>query len=393
MPAEPAARHALPPFEPLRPTPAQVTAHLKRILERDSAVVGEQADLDRLMLMLTRSCDLRCSYCMVGLTEDAFGEDHPGTADPAVFAGADPVPPRGDMSEATLRASIDWLMRSTRSKLEVQMFGGEPARRWEHVVGVMRYAVAHPARRGRELMFLFTTNGVQLTPARLAEIADLPVMIQFSLDGDRHGSRFRRGHLLDVGAALDAMQQAVRWLQDSGVSWFMNATLPPSAAGDVMDRYAWAREVGVPALQINYATGMRWKPAQVDTFLDGVQTMLHHHHHNPDGLRLFNWQNQADPVPLCGDIIVDVDGRIYQVGALFHEKRFPRLKRSYLLGHVADPLPFTGTRLTLLDLWARTRTELRGEPDGLDTFLQNIRLGAAFDLVTTAAKLRLDHKD
>lgn len=169
----------------------------------------------------------------------------------------------------------------------------------------------------------------------------------------------------------------------------MNATIPPAAAGEVMQRYAWAREIGVPALQVNYATGMRWKPHQVTSFLDGMQEMLHHHHADPGSLRLFNWQNQADPVPLCGDIIVDVDGRIYQVGALFGEKRFPTLKQGYNLGHVHDGIPFTGTRLSLLELWARTRDTLRADTEGLDTFRQNIRLGAAFDLVTTATKLRL----
>ncbi len=389
MTVSPTPRLVPPPFEPIRPTDAQVDTRLRQILKRDSAVVGEMASLDRLMLMLTRSCDLRCSYCMVDLTEDAFGTDHPGHPDDRVFGGPVPVPPLGDMGEDTLRRCIDWLMTSTRDKLEVQMFGGEPARRWEHVVGVMRYAVGHPQRRGRELMFLFTTNGVQLSPERLAEIADLPVMIQFSLDGDLQGSRFRRGHLLDVSAALEAMQDAVGWLNDSGVRWFMNATLPPSAGGEVMDRYAWARSVGVPALQVNYATGMMWKPPQVTSFLDGVQEMLHHHDADPGEMLLFNWNNQADPVPLCGDIIVDVDGRIYQVGALFHERRFPVLKRSYELGSLDDALPFTGTRLSLLELWARTKQELAADRKGLETFLQNIRLGAAFDLVTRATKARL----
>lgn len=378
-----------PPFERIRPTPAQVDTRLRQILARDSATVSEEINVDRLMLMFTRSCELRCSYCMVGLTEDAFGEDHNGEPDPRVFAGDTPVAPLGDMSPATLRRTIDWIMTSKRPNLEVQMFGGEPTRRWDNVVGLMRYATDHPERRGRNLNFLFTTNGTTLTAERLAEIADLPVLIQFSLDGDRWGSRFRRGHLLDVSSALDAMESAVQTLLQSGARWFMHVTLPAAAAGEVLDRYTWARQVGVPALQVTYATGMLWKPHQVTAFLDGVQDMLHHHHVDPGSLMLYNWNNQADPVPLCGDIVVDVDGRIYQIGALFHERRFPKLKRSYVLGHLNDGLPFTETRLTLMELWNRTKTELADAPKDLHTFLQNIRIGAGLDLVTRLTKARL----
>jgi sulfatase maturation enzyme AslB (radical SAM superfamily) len=376
-------------LRPVLPGTEHVDRRLEQILRRDSSNVGTSASMERLMLMLTRSCDLRCSYCFVALTEEGWQEPHAGHADPAVFAGPIPVAPRGDMSEATSRAAVDLLVRSARPQLGIQMFGGEPTRRWDQVVDVVRYAWAHPERRHRPIEFLFTTNGVNLTPERVAQLADFPVTWQFSLDGDAKGSRFRRGHLLAHDEAVARMQASVAILNASGARWFMNATLPPAAAGDVLARYRFAREVGVPALQMNYATGMRWTDAQVETYLVGLQEMLLDHARSPEGLDLLNWRNGADPAPLCADVIVDVDGTVYQCGALFHEKRFPQLKRVYRRAHLDDAPSFEGLRMSLSTLWATTTDGLADEPDELRIFEQGMRLGAAVDLVVQLTRRRL----
>lgn len=372
---------------PIVPRQDHIERRLEQILRRGSLNVGGNATMDRLMLMLTRSCDLRCSYCMVSLTEDHHGEDHPGHAGAGSYR-PDGIP-WGEMSTDTLHRAIDMLMRSIKPQLGIQLFGGEPARRWPELVDALEYAWQHPRRGGRPIEFLFTTNGVNLNPERLAQLKHLPVVIQFSLDGDERGSRFRRGHLLPHDAAVDRMMAAVQALNASGLRWFMNATLPPAAAGEVLDRYRWARAAGVPALQVNYATGMMWSDEQVATYLMGVQEMLVDHHQNPQGLELFNWRNDADPVPLCGDVIVDVDGDIFQVGALFHERRFPGLRAAYRRGNLDEVEAFTGLRMTILKLWDVTQQTLADDQRDLDTFRQNIQLGAAVDLVVQFTKKRL----
>ena len=135
---------------------------------------------------------------------------------------------------------------------------------------------------------------------------------------------------------------------------------------------------------------MRHLPARSAAAILWAGTHLLHHHAHPDGIHLFNWFNEADPVPLCGDIIVDVDGRVYQVGALFHEKRSPELKSTYCVGQVGDPgLPFTNTRLTLSELAERTREALRYKDKQRQVFFDNVRLGAAVDLVVQHLKDQL----
>ena len=64
--------------------------------------------------------------------------------------------------------------------------------------------------------------------------------------------------------------------------------------------------------------------------------------------------NQADPVPLCGDIIVDVDGQIYRRCPV-PRKAVSRAEKGLPPGTRGHPnLPFTHTRLTLSELARRT---------------------------------------
>ena len=96
-----------------------------------------------------------------------------------------------------------------------------------------------------------------------------------------------------------------------------------------------------------------------------------------------NWQNAADPAPLCGDVIVDVDGALMQVGGIFHERRFPTLRAAYQHGHLNEAQQFEGRRASLMELWRRTKAALSA--DEAEVFLSGMRLGAAQDLVCRLA--------
>jgi hypothetical protein len=213
------------------------------------------------------------------------------------------------------------------------------------------------------------------------------VVVELSVDGDAHGNRYRRPHLLPPDRAAAVTEDAIDLLRGGPVRWFANVTIPPPAAGEVVERYRWARSRGAPALQVNYATGIPWTDAQVEAYLRGIAEILADHHRHPEGFELFNWGNAADPVPLCGDIVVDVDGSVLQVGAVFAEKRFPSLRSAYMRGRVGDPRDPDDLRASLGELWERTHEALDGRD--LDIFASNVRLGAAVDLVVRHTARRL----
>ena len=368
-------RFSVPGVGPL-PNAEQVNRRLRQILSADSAQTGDGAHTDRLMMMLTRSCELRCSYCFVALSEMHYGQDHPPER---VTEGV----PAGDLSIQTASRALDLLMTSPNPRLSVQLFGGEPTRRWDTLQAILHLAQTHPKRAGRPLELQLTTNGVGLTDAQLTELAASPVVVQLSVDGDAHGNRFRRPHL---PAALrpEAQPEAIAArLNHHGVRWFLNVTVPPAACDELPARYEQALALKAPALQLNYATGMRFSDAQADAYLMGLWRVLERDAQQGAPLQLMNWQNAADPAPLCGDVIVDVDGALMQVGGIFHERRFPTLRAAYQHGHLNEAQQFEGRRASLMELWRRTKAALSA--DEAEVFLSGMRLGAAQDLVCRLA--------
>ena len=349
------------------PTPAEAKENLRRILARGSVNLGAVSGIERLLLMVTRSCHLRCGYCFVAKSE----------------AGPSLPPPLA-------HRAIDLLMGSERPKLELQLFGGEPTSRWDLVTDVVTYAEGHPARGGRELHFVLTTNGVSLDGERVAWLADHPVTVLFSLDGD--ATAHRRYRPVHRGADASWREDdAATWtridrsvdllLAQPALRWFANIVLPPAAAEEIEARYAWALARGVPALQLNYAVGMLWDPAATRTFLTGLAAVLLHDHQHPGGPRLFNWASDCEPVMLSDDLIVDVDGTVLHDGAIFLERRFPALRAAYHRGHIATLDAFDPLRWPLATIFEHM---VESAPKGSverRIILQNAALGAAVDLL------------
>jgi len=341
------------------PTAEQAEHRLQQILRRGDVNLGAAAGCERLMLMLTRSCELRCGYCYVQKDEHA-----------------------PSMPLSIARRAIDLLMSSERPRLELQIFGGEPTRRWDVLEGALEHAFGHPRLGTRTLDLILTTNGIGLDEARLRLLERWPVTVLFSLDGDSVAHRrWRNAHLLDDGAAYAAVERALQLLRASKVNWFMNAVLPPAAAGDVVPRFEWAKEHGIRAMQINYAVGMQWSEAQSERFLSGLRDLLHLHHRDPGGVHLYNWRSDCEPVMLSDDLIVDVDGSVMHDGAIFLERSFAKLKETYARGHVDALTRFDPLRWSLRKLYnVMSTTYPEGSPERA-ILLHNIRFGAAVDLL------------
>jgi len=348
------------------PDTQTVDEHLLYILGRGSVNLGSSANTERLMLMMTRSCHLRCSYCFVQKKESDT-----------------------TLSEALAKKAIDWLMSSQRSHLEVQFFGGEPTAEWNRLCAAIEYATHHPQRGNRQLELILTTNGMGLTQAHTRYLSEAKVRVLFSLDGPEYShQRFRAPYQgedaswsLNHEEAWQGIESAIDLLNSHEVQWFMNAVVPPADASGVLERYLWAIQNNIPALQLNYAVGMAWPVAKMNKYLSGmVEAMRHHRKHQPD-LVLYNWQSECEPVMLSDDIIVDVDGTVLHDGAIFLERAFPELQKTYFRGHLEDLNDFDATRWSLARL---CDVMLQTYPQGSSqrqVILQNIRMGAAVDWV------------
>jgi uncharacterized protein len=134
-----------------------------------------EATLDRklrlLVLELTRSCNMACSYCIDG---DAYDQkDCLGSA---------------NMSEDVALRGVDYLLEHSTDQmhpLAISFYGGEPLLRFELLKKVVEYAEKRADEKSKCIVFSITTNGTLLTPSVAEFLISHSVQMVVSLDGPR----------------------------------------------------------------------------------------------------------------------------------------------------------------------------------------------------------------
>jgi len=118
-----------------------------------------------LCLHLTEACNFGCLYCM-----------------------ADSFPNKGKMPLGTARLIIEKVLHEIPSDgITIDFHGGEPLLVWDDIQDLVKWA-RHVNQRdglGRNLWFMFQTNGALLTPEKVEVLKELDVIVGVSLDGPR----------------------------------------------------------------------------------------------------------------------------------------------------------------------------------------------------------------
>ncbi|MBQ7568933.1 radical SAM protein [bacterium] len=116
-----------------------------------------------LCLHLTEACNFACKYCM-----------------------ADSVPSNGRMPVPTMELILAKCMRELPPKcLRFDFHGGEPLMAWEQMLHAVRFAreLNEKEGLGKELSFIFQTNGSLLTADKVQILKDENIHVGVSMDG------------------------------------------------------------------------------------------------------------------------------------------------------------------------------------------------------------------
>lgn len=127
-------------------------------------VIKEPGPVQNLCLLLTQSCNLRCTYC--------YGDG--GTYGTG-----------GEMDQKTAFQAVDWLMEQSGKvkKLRIGFFGGEPFLKFSLMKAVVKYAQNKAGEYDKKVEFHCTTNATLLDEERIAFIKETPVQVMVSFDG------------------------------------------------------------------------------------------------------------------------------------------------------------------------------------------------------------------
>lgn len=292
------------------------------IIDRDLEGFEPWPDPGRLAVTPTTACQFRCRYCQV-----ALGRRH---ADPEV-----------------LDRSVDLLLTSSRTRLELQFFGGEPLLRRAEVMRTMDRGRNLARRKRKQLHFTITTNGLLLDAPIVSFLEGHDASVLFSLDGPLEVMAADRPPRRKGALPYQTIERNLETLVHSRVPHFVNMVITPERARHLASHMLTLADLGVETVQICYALGPSWTPEARRAFCDSLRACARLQGDLLSSGRRFRIQNfgsHAEPVILSTDLLVDVDGMLYSDAALFAEKALPRLRGPYRIGSVFDLASFDGLR-------------------------------------------------
>lgn len=126
---------------------------------------GLDVRTNRLTLMISEACNLRCRYCYTGLQIDKYRTRL--------------------MSETVARAAVDLIISLSPSDrdIRVQFFGGEPLLNMDVIKTTIDYTRRRAGALKRDTHFSLTTNGTLLDEATVRYLHSQKVHVLISLDG------------------------------------------------------------------------------------------------------------------------------------------------------------------------------------------------------------------
>ncbi len=158
--------------------------------------------LTQLILQVTQSCNLRCSYC--------------------IYSGAykQRVHSQKQMSLDIALMSVDYLFSHSKDseRVMISFYGGEPLLRMDLIKSVIDYVERE--YYGKTVAFNMTTNGTLFTEDIIDYLVDKNFELMFSLDGPANIHNLHRRFTSDNMGSYDKLMEAVNQIRQKYPDYF-----------------------------------------------------------------------------------------------------------------------------------------------------------------------------
>jgi len=305
---------------------------------------------DRLILLVTHACQLRCAYCRVR----KYG---------------------ASMDVETAEAGVRWLMRSLRRDVDLQFFGGEPLLALPVVRGAAKLAERLAREAGKTVRFLLTTNGLALDAATVAFLREHSFCVEVSCDGTMSAQDAQRPTARGAGSWA-ALCSGLERLRGADIPYQVIAVVLPEDAERAHERVETLAAMGHRRIQINYALGRYWTAEQaaalsrsMDRAADAARRL---------GVELVNFtRKRREPVVLNSELTVDCDGTVFRETGVCLEEDFQEMKKRFRVADVRRAGLFETYGATPFDNFAILASAY-GQGSMRRTLLSNLEIGRSF---------------
>ena len=259
--------------------------------------------VNRLVVMLTHSCQLKCKYCSVRKFDS-------------------------EMSPEILFKAIDLLFTSNKDNIQLQFFGGEPLLKFDLVKQGVTYAEKKSEQTRKNIEFILTTNGILLTKDKLEYFKGHNFTIEFSLDGDIE-TQLKSRSLKNGGNYYQLVLDNLKDLARSNIRYYIISVVTPSNVHNLFNNFKYLYDFGFRNLQINYSLGVVWPKEKIKELFKQLEIIKS----ESENLTLINsLKTRREPVVLNAELTVDCDGIIYLETGICLEKDFSQLKKDFKVG-------------------------------------------------------------
>ena len=274
--------------------------------------------LSRAVLIPTWECELRCNYCWI------------------------PKQSGREMPMETVRRSVDMLLSSDNEHVNLQFFGGEALIEYERVKYAIEYSWRRAHELGKRIDYVVSSNGWSLHGERLEFLAQYPVKLELSLDGDpKTQVTYRRSNVEGEDSYTHSIAEHAEAIVASGLPNEVIMVVQPRTVPKLCDNYFHIMDMGFTRVQINFSLGIRWAERHKKSFAEQLHKIgieLRRRWQEGSDVMMVNLENPPMPVRLNGEIHVDWDGKVYgSNGFLFESVLFDREHmKEFQLGHLDD---------------------------------------------------------
>lgn len=305
---------------------------------------------DRLILLVTHACQLRCAYCRVR----KYG---------------------ATMTPEAAEAGVRWLMGSLRDDVELQFFGGEPLLALPVVRRAAALARGLAAENGKRVRFLLTTNGLALDDATTRYLRDEGFSVEISCDGTMGAQDSQRPTARGTGS-WELLSAGLERLRAAGVDHQVIAVVMPEDAHRAHERLEELAALGHRRIQLNYALGRLWTAERAEALRASFARAAASARRL--GVEFVNaTARRREPVVLNSELTVDCDGTVFRETGVCLEEDFQEAKRRFRVCDAADAGLFESYGTTPFDNLALLASAYgRGELRA--TLLSNLELGMSF---------------
>ena len=263
--------------------------------------------VNSVMVMCTYSCQLTCSYCNVKLRNDR-------------------------MPESVLRQAIGLLLTTRSKECVLRFWGGEPLLAWDLIKKGIEWGEEEARLKGKIIRFMITTNGLLLDEEKIKFLKKHQVKIMFSCDGDQAANcahRISKNKRENADKLLGNLKLLIR----SGLPYFVHMIVAPSAIKGLRKNLAFFKRLNVSKVQLCYQDAVFWPQEKQKALIDELEKFIRSGEHYDF---LMNFVNDCEPTILGHEILIDVDGKVYYDGAIFMEKKFPRLRQTCFINNASN---------------------------------------------------------